>query len=105
MKEQIFKLNCLRPDFMKWAVNNEKGKYELKLNKINGGITGFYPENDPTVLLDCTKSEGEWILFVNCDDDKNRSYPIATLTADQIYDFRICVESWIVEKESSILFI
>ena len=63
------------------------------------------PENDPTVLLDCTKSEGEWILFVNCDDDKNRSYPIATLTADQIYDFRICVESWIVEKESSILFI
>ena len=105
MEKQINILNCLRVDFKRWADSNEPSLYELDLNKINGGVSGFYTEDEPTVLLDCNKNEGEWFLSVNSTEDETRCYPIATLTAEQVYDIRICVESWLVRKESSFLFI
>ena len=41
MNDQLFRLNGLRADFMKWADSNEPSTWELDVNKINGHIDGF----------------------------------------------------------------
>ena len=41
MKDQLFRLNGLRADFMKWADSNEPSTWEIEVNKIGGNITGY----------------------------------------------------------------
>ena len=57
MEKDLYTLNCLREDFIKWADSNEPSVYELELNKIGGKLTGFDSVTEPTILLDCNKSK------------------------------------------------
>jgi hypothetical protein len=104
MKEDLFILNCLRRDFIKWAVSNEPNVYELDLNKIGAKITGFDPVADePTVLLelpDGNKNNGKWYISVNCSSENEIGcYPIEDLNEMQIREIRRVVESWLVRKD------
>lgn len=99
MKEQFFKLNCLRPDFMKWATNNEPSTYELDVNKINKQISGFNPDSNPTILLDCVKSDGYWYICTDNSDIEGGCCPIETLSKEQVYEIRRIVESWLAKKD------
>ena len=95
----LLRLNGLRADFMKWADSNEPSTWELDVNDIGGSLTGFTCDDDPTVILDCNKSEGKWYLCVNGYDSDGGCYPIESLTAEQIFEIRRLVESWLAKKD------
>jgi hypothetical protein len=100
MEKQLDKLNCFRKDFKKWACSNEPSTWELDVNKINGHIDGFIIDDDPIILLDCFKSEGDWYLCVNENNNSDVCcYPIEELTKEQVYDIRRIVETWLARKE------
>ncbi len=99
--EQLTKLNGLRSDFIKWARNNEPSIWELDVNKIGGKLTGYSREDEPVILLDCTKNPGEWYICKNTTlvDNTLCCLPIEELTEKQIYEIRVLVESWLVKKD------
>lgn len=104
--EQLFRLNSLRSDFMKWADSNEPSVWELDINKIGGYIKGYTREDEPVVLLDCNKNKGDWYLCINTNSENEIScYPIADMTDDKIYEIRRIVESWLFSKDMGNLFI
>lgn len=100
MNEQLFRLNGLRADFMKWADSNEPSTWELDVNDIGGHITGFSYDDDPTVILDCNKNEGKWFLCVSGFDSEGGCYPIEELTTEQVYEIRRLVETWLARKDA-----
>jgi hypothetical protein len=62
----LLRLNGLRADFMKWADSNEPNTWELDVNEIGGSLTGFSPDDEPVVLLACSRDGGYgWYLCVN----------------------------------------
>lgn len=100
MEKDLYTLNCLREDFIKWADSNEPSVYELELNRIGGKLTGFDSVTEPTVLLDCNKSKGDWYLCVNCSSENEIGcYPIENFNKMQIHEIRRIVESWLVRKD------
>lgn len=98
MERQLNMLNTLRTDFIKWTDSNEPSTWELDINEIGGHMTGFSFEDDPTVILDCNKNEGRWFLSVGGFDNEGECYPIEELTAEQISEIRILVETWLARK-------
>ena len=99
----LLRLNGLRADFMKWADSNEPSTWELDVNGIGGSLTGFTEDDEPVVLLACDKNGGHgWFLCVNTEigGSETSCYPLENLTAEQVYDIRICVESWLVRKDA-----
>ena len=113
MKDQLNRLNSLRADFIKWADSNEPNTWELDINKIGGKIDGFDYNDNPVVLLVCSKSKndnGEWYLCVDVEMDTNIEsdfgcYPIANMSNDRIYEIRRIIESWLAKKDMGNLFI
>lgn len=106
MKDELFRLNGLRTDFMKWAASNEPSTWELAINKIGGNIDGYKREDDPIVLLDCTESKGDWYLCVNTNSENEIGcYPIAEMPDEKIHEIRRLVESWLVKKDMGNLYI
>lgn len=101
MSNELEKLNRFRPDFMKWAKNNEPSMWELDVNKICGRLTGYSVEDEPVIILDCTKNTGEWYISKNAKsfDSTDCCSPIKELTEKQIYEIRVLVESWLVKKD------
>ena len=102
MNEQLFRLNGLKADFKKWADSNEPSTWEVDVNAIGGTITGFTPDDEPTVLLACDKNGGYgWFLCVNKElgGSEVSCYPIEELTKEQVYDIRRLVESWLAKKD------
>ena len=97
----LLRLNGLRADFMKWADSNEPSTWELDVNDIGGSLTGFTYDDDPTILLACDRNgECSWFLCVNnCDIGGCYPYPIESLTAEQIFEIRRLVESWLAKKD------
>lgn len=100
MKDQLFRLNGLRADFMKWADSNEPSTWEIEVNKIGGNITGYTPDDDPIILLDCTDSDGSWFLCVEGTDINSGCYPIELLSENQIYEIRRLIETWLARKDA-----
>lgn len=103
MNDQLFRLNGLRADFMKWADSNEPNTWELDVNDIGGSLTGFTYDDDPTVLLACDKNGGHgWFLCVNKEigGSETSCYPLEDLTDGQIYEIRRLVESWLARKDA-----
>lgn len=103
--QQLSILNCLRADFKKWATNNEPSSYELDVNKIGKQISGFNPDSNPTILLDCVKSDGYWYICTDNSDPESGCCPIETLSKEQVYEIRRLVESWLARKDMDNLFI
>lgn len=101
MEKQLNMLNALRTDFIKWADSNEPSTWELDINEIGGHITGFSFDDDPTVILDCNKNEGRWFLSVGGFDNEGECHPIEELTAEQISEIRILVETWLTRKDGT----
>lgn len=99
--EQLTKLNGLRSDFIKWAKNNEPSMWELDVNKIGGRLTGYSFEDEPVIILDCTKNPGEWYISKNAKSFDSTLFclPIEELDDKQIYEIRVLVESWLVKKD------
>ena len=103
MNDQLFRLNGLRADFMKWADSNEPSAWELDVNEIGGSLTGFTEDDEPVVLLACDKNGGHgWFLCVNTEigGSETSCYPIENLTAEQVYEIRRLVESWLARKDA-----
>lgn len=103
MNDQLFRLNGLRADFMKWADSNEPNMWELDVNEIGGHITGFDADDEPVVLLVNYYTGGHgWFLCVNSDigGSETTCYPIENLTAEQVYEIRRLVESWLARKDA-----
>lgn len=103
MNYQLTRLNCLRRDFIKWAESNEPSIYELDVNKIGGSITGYSNDDEPIILLDCTKNSGEWYICKNSNidsiDSTMNTISVKFLQEEQIHDIRLIVESWLVKKD------
>jgi hypothetical protein len=101
MNEQLFRLNCLRSDFKKWADSNEPSVWELDVNKISENITGYSCIDEPVILLDCTENtQGNWFLCINTNvENENGCYSIEDLPSEQIYDIRRIVESYLAKKD------
>lgn len=95
----LLRLNGLRADFMKWADSNEPSTWELDVNEIGGNLSDFTPDDEPTIILDCNKSEGKWYLCVSGYDSDGGCYPLEDLTAEQVYEIRRLVESWLAKKD------
>jgi hypothetical protein len=98
----LLRLNGLRADFMKWADSNEPSTWELDVNDIGGRLTGFTYDDDPTILLVCDKNGGHgWYLCVNKEigGSEISCYPIESMTAEQIFEIRRLVESWLAKKD------
>ena len=101
MENQLIRLNGLRADFMKWADSNEPNTWELELNEIGGSVSGYTHNDDPIVLLDCCdKKDGEWFLCVNGFESEGGCFPVESLTAEQVYEIRRLVESWLARKDA-----
>ena len=100
MNTQLDVLNCLRADFKKWAVSNEPSTWELNVNKIDKNLSAFGRAEEPVILLDCTKSEGDWFLCVNTNDvNEIGCFPLEDLSDDTQYEVRKIVESWLAKKD------
>jgi hypothetical protein len=98
--QQIEVLNCLRADFKRWAGSSEPSTWELNINEIGRNLMGFTKDDEPTVLLDCTESEGDWFLCVNtCNENEIGCYPLEELSDDTQYEIRRIVESWLARKD------
>lgn len=103
MEKQLNRLNGLRSDFMKWADSNEPSTWELDVNDIGGRLTGFTPDDEPVILLAVDNKGGHgWFLSVNTDigGSETSCYPIENLTAEQVYDIRRLVETWLARKDA-----
>lgn len=103
MEKQLNRLNGLRADFMKWANSNEPSTWELDINDIGGRLTGFTPDDEPVILLAVDSRGGYgWFLCVNKDigGSETSCYPIEELTAEQVYEIRRLVETWLARKDA-----
>lgn len=106
MEEQLFRLNCLKADFKRWANSNEPSTWEIDVNGIGGRLTEFGNTTEPVVMLDCTESDGKWFLCVNTNDvNETGCYPLEDLSDETIYEIRRCVESWLARKDMGNLYI
>ena len=100
MNAQLDVLNCLRADFKKWAVSNEPNTWELDVNKNGKKLSAFGKAEEPVILLDCTDSEGDWLLCVNTDDvNEIGCFPLEDLSDDTQYEIRRIVETWLARKD------
>lgn len=101
MENQLYRLNCLKSDFKKWADSKDPSTWEMSINEIGGNITGFCSDDDPIILLDYSDSNGRWFLCINksIDEYENGCYPIEDLSKIQIFEIRRIVESWLVKKD------
>lgn len=118
MEKELYRLNCLRSDFMKCADSFEPNTWEISLNEIKGQVNGFRREEEPVILLDCSEGEGKWFLCSNsiiCSDSiiedyqkgeiiynplgVIRYYPLEELSEKQVYEIRRIVETWLAKKD------
>ena len=100
MNTQLDVLNCLRADFKRWAASNEPSTWELNVNKLDKNLSAFGREEEPVILLDCTKSEGDWFLCVNTNDvNVIGCFPLEDLSDDTQCEIRRIVESWLARKD------
>ena len=118
MEKELYRLKCLRSDFMKYADSFEPNTWEISLNEIKGQVNGFRRDEEPVILLDCSEGEGKWFLCTNsiiCSDsiiedyEKGeiiynplgviRYYPLEELSEKQVYEIRRIVETWLAKND------
>lgn len=94
----MFRLNCLRSDFIKYAPSHKPNIYELRLNDIGGRLTAFGSSMNPVVILDTTKDNDGWILQIGSKDN-TECYSFNDISKEQIYDIRKIIESWLARRD------
>jgi hypothetical protein len=97
MENQIFRLNALRTDFMKWAGSDGENKWKVRLNEIGGQLSAFGASTNPTVILD--SNEDKWYLSVSDSNNVVDCYPIEDLSLDQVHEIRRIIETWLARKD------
>lgn len=104
MEKELYRLNCLRSDFMKYADSFEPSTWEISLNEIKGHVNGFRREEEPVILLDCSEGEGKWFLCTDSiiedfQEGVIRYYPLEKLSEKQVYEIRRIIETWLAKKD------
>lgn len=94
----MFRLNCLRSDFIKYAPSHKPNIYELRLNEIGGRLTAFGSSIHPVVILDTTKEDNGWFLQIGSKDN-TECYSFNDISKEQIYDIRKIIESWLARRD------